>query len=420
MTSLFNFSNKRLNSSSIHQFTTHLAPLKTIIKIKSLLTQHWLFVILFLGSAFLLKEFYSLQALEWIPSDFQAHLRLLDFYQAHDQFIFPPFYYLTVVLVSKLLISFTAPKAVAAVVILLGFMLLKFTLIYSYLIENRKENYFISALLSLGLMLFFPFYLFQFEGEYWYMGKFTPNIWHNCTSTFVWPFSFLLFWEAQKWLDDQKKNRWYIMALWALLILLSKPSFLFAFIPVFPLMAGIHFKRLTPTPLVFSILLLAGLFVLREIIYFNSLDELIYQDQARHSVSFLPFAVYQIYAQSPMLEFLASFAFPILAFGLVGKRLWEKTEVQFALLLTVISLMVYLLLAEEGYRFLHANFYWQIPISLSILYLVIIKTAWMDYRQKQHSKLTRLSFALLLLCFTGHVASGVQYLNHYLVGKSFL
>ncbi|SDC83155.1 hypothetical protein SAMN04488104_100730 [Algoriphagus faecimaris] len=368
----------------------------------------------------MLRKFYGMQARQEIYSDYLGHIWLLEFYLENGKFIFPPLFYLSVELFSKLLIPFVSPKVFAAGVILAAFTLLKFTLIYRYLIQNTQGQFFIMALLSLGLMLFFPYYLFQFEGPYWYMGKFTPTVWHNCTSTFVWPFSFLLFWEAQKWLDDQKKSRWYLMALWALLILLSKPSFLFAFIPVFPLMAYIKQKKLNAKTILFSSVLFLGLLGLREMIYLNSLDELIYLRNEKHSVIWLPFAVYQLYAESPILEFLASFAFLLLAFGLLGKSLLQKAEVQFALLLSLVSLLVYLLLAEEGYRFPDANFYWQIPISLSILYLVIIKNTWMDFRQKQDSKPALVSYGILLLGFMGHVASGVQYLHHYIATKSYL
>lgn len=360
----------------------------------------------------------SLQIRVEIYSDLNSHVGLHEFYRSQGTFIFPPLYYLSFDILARLL-PWTQSHTLAAG-LLIGFcLLLKYTLTYVFLIRDTSPTTNIAALLAFGLCLFFPYYLFSEEGSYWYMGKFTPNLWHNGTSIFVWPFCFLLFWLTLYWLRRSSTQTLFLMGLLSLLITLAKPSFLFAYIPVLPLMTWFKAKDKTISSLIFCALLLLFVWGLKVLIYSNPLDALANSQQQSNEVVIAPFAVYRLYAESPLLEILASFAFPFAAFALFGKSLIQNTSVQFSLLLAIAGMLVYLIVAERGFRFEHANFYWQIPICLSLLYLCMVKELCLIFRT-QKNLLLNWKFQTLCLLFLAHVGSGVNYLNHYLETKSYL
>ncbi|UZD23944.1 hypothetical protein [Algoriphagus halophytocola] len=379
---------------------------------------HWVAILIMLIGAQLLRLFYGMQARGDIFSDFLAHIDLHRFYLEHGQIIFPPLYYLSLEGLSRLL-THSNSYPYAAGIILIAFTLFKYGLSYKFIRHGQNIHPYLAALLALLLMLFFPYYLFSLEGKYLYMGKFTPQLWHNCTLTFVWPFCFLLFWVSLKWLTSESTKSLSLMLLFAVLVALAKPSFLFAFIPVLPVMTWVKARNKTLISLFFSSLMLLLVWGLKVLIYSNPLDAIANSEQQGNEVVISPLATYWLYAESPILEFLASFAFPIAAFALYGKILIQHTSVQFSLVLSIAALLVYFMFAEKGFRFEHANFYWQIPICLSLLYLCIVKELCLIF-QAQKNLILNWKFQSLCILFLAHVGSGVYYLNHYLNTKSYL
>lgn len=265
----------------------------------------------------------------------------------------------------------------------------------------------------------FPFHLFALDGENWYMGKFSPNVWHNSTILFVRPFCLLLFKDAIHWLSHRDKKAFQKVLVWSLIILLSKPSFLFAFVPAFPLIDRIVKKKWNKASILYSIAFLIGIFSLKFLIYDIPSTDLLKQSEEKVQVVVSPFSVFRFYSQAPLWEFVASFAFPLVVFILLGKELFTKLPVKFGVILAMVSMAIYFTFAETGYRFQHANFYWQIPISLSILYLVLADVVWNYYESIQGAQ-GNWKFLSILIVFIGHVFSGVNYLNHYLEMKSYL
>ena len=374
---------------------------------------------MFLAFGLFLKMIYRLQIRQEIYSDFWSHIWLHDIYLKEGQFVFPPLYYFSFWGLLKVM-PFLLTNAQAAAIILILAFLAKFTITYFYLTKGVGKGHMTIALLSLSLLFFFPFYLFDYEGPYLYMGKFTPNVWHNCTLTFVWPFSFMLFWDSLKWFDQPKTAGLWRMGLWSLLILISKPSFLFAFIPVFLFIGWFRQPEWRQGIAIFVGVTLAGIWGLKEVIYSYSIDHILYGEDTKHQVVLLPLAVYKLYADTPFLEILASFVFPITAFALVGKALIADFSIQFALMIAASSLLIYLLLAELGPRFPDANFYWQIPIALSILYTCICKRLLEITLEKKAPNSPNWRLAIIFVVFLGNIASGIYYLHYYMDTKYYL
>lgn len=361
---------------------------------------------------------FSLQAKGELNSDFLAHIALSKLHQENGSLVFPPLYFLSFELIGALL-PWENSEVYAAGLILSLVVILKLILIYRYLIAHHPKGFQVAAGLSLMLLLFFPFHLFALDGENWYMGKFSPNVWHNSTILFVWPFCLLLFKDAIQWLSHRDKKAFQKMLVWSLIILLSKPSFLFAFVPAFPLIDRFVKKKWNKVSILYSIAFLIGIISFKFLIYDIPSTDLLKQTEEKVQVVVSPFSVFLFYSQSPLWEFLASFAFPLVVFILLGKELFTKLPVKFGVILAMVSMAIYFTFAETGYRFQHANFYWQIPISLSILYLVLVNEVWKYYESIQGTQ-WNWKFLSILIVFITHVFSGVNYLNHYLETKSYL
>src|SRR5690606_3627035 len=140
----------------------------------------------------------------YVGSDLHAHIQiLLDFVEA-GSFPTPPGYY-TLVYLLHFVMPYNEGYALAAVVVLTAAGFFKYCISYNYLstyapdLAKGRIGFFTWA-----LMFFAPLTLFGLEGEFWYLGKFTPLIWHNSTSLLSFPFCILLFYYSIQYLERRK------------------------------------------------------------------------------------------------------------------------------------------------------------------------------------------------------------------------
>jgi hypothetical protein len=345
-------------------------------------------------------------------SDFIAHLGIWRFYEERGKIPFPPLYYLSFYGLSLLIPSSKALQLGLLVLMLFSWSA-KFLLSRKFL-RQAGASAVSSSWLSLTLILFFPLYLFSKEGDWLYLGKMTPNVWHNGSSIFVWPFCFILFTEALTWISPEKKNLNKLLVL-AIVILLIKPSYLFAFIPA--MACFLLLDSFTKEKRINGFLFLAGLFVMilgsKYLIFdYNSEASIFYNFNPRVGVSIQPFAVWWYFAQFPFWDLLSSFLFLISALLLFSSSLWQQKDFQFSFLIVVFSLAVFFLLAEKGPGFSDANFYWQVPISLFILHLVVVRIIWTLYLNAEFKKHPFWKFGLMGFLGAASVLSGLNYLVH--------
>jgi hypothetical protein len=347
-------------------------------------------------------------------SDFLAHLDIWRFYAAQGKVPFPPLYYLSFYGIS-LIIPEERSLQIGLLLLMIFSWLAKYFLAKHFL-EETGVSKLGSAWISLGLILLFPLYLFGYEGDWQYLGKMTQNVWHNGSSIFVWPLCFLLFKDTLHWLNAESKKSG-ILILWAILILLIKPSFLFGYIPG---LAMILILREVPYGKrgrgILLILLFSALVGLSKYLIFDF--NLVGGNQfvnfnSRNGVSIRPFAVWLHYAQYPFWDFLSSWLLLILAFVFFGPKLWNHLDVQFAAWIMIFALLVYFVFAEDGPGFFDANFLWQVPISSFILHLVLARRIWMLYQDSvKNNASIPLKFITLSIVAMGYVTSGIYYLVH--------
>lgn len=69
-----------------------------------------------------------------------------------------------------------------------------------------------------------------------YLGYYVPNVWHNSTTIFLFPFAIFLFFLSCKQLECYCFKRNWIITLLVILNVFIKPSFFFVFVCAYPLM----------------------------------------------------------------------------------------------------------------------------------------------------------------------------------------
>ena len=356
-----------------------------------------------------------------IFSDFPAHIDIWKFYHERGKIPFPPLYYLTFFWISTIIPGYQSLKI--ALLLLVGLSWLgKFVLTYHFLENEIRQNPWFFWI-PLGLLLMFPLVLLGWEGEYWLLGKITPNLWHNGSTIFVFPFCMLLYWEVSKWGTGSHPNRLLLLT-WTLLILLIKPSYLFGLIP--GLIALAFISKASPKSLfamgIYLVFVLIFLFGSKWVIFSETAeDSLFYNFNARGDVIIDPFGIWLKLSESPVWDLLGSFPLLIASLIFFGKSLWTDSDFRLALMTFCFGLLVFFLFAESGPGYLDGNFYWQIPISLFILYLVIAKNLLQKFTGLAIVEQGfRIKFHLLGALFLLHSLSGIAYLIRIqMVGQYF-
>lgn len=357
-----------------------------------------------------------------LKSDYWGHLWLNDVYKEYGEFLYPPLYYWTLDIINSIL-WYKYDYLLSSILILGSAIAIKYYLSYAYILRTPKPTINAFYLFPLGLMFFFPLYLFAYEGDYVYMGKFTSTIWHNCTSTFVWPFCILLSLNTFKWLDSNSDRYFWMICIFSLIIFLSKPNFLFAYLPALPLFLILvkPIKKMIIQGFGLSLALALMLFFAKHMIYDqNEMVSLIIPEPQNHYVKIDFFGVWFNYVQYPILDTMASFAFLGFALLFYWKELWNSKDFQFSFLLTAVGLVVFFVLVENGYRYGEANFYWQIPSTLFVLYMVILRILLPIFQDSYLVHGIQFKFALVILLFLAHVGSGIYYLFNYVSKGDFI
>ncbi|TFV97249.1 hypothetical protein E4S40_00915 [Algoriphagus kandeliae] len=344
--------------------------------------------------------------------DIKIHNFYLIEYLENGYFPIPPGYYFLIYLLD-LFVSWKYQFLLSSILVLLFFFGWKYKIILEWLIKEFEVKEKKAFIISLGIMFFGPLVIPSIDKDFWYLGKFTPTIWHNSTLIAALPFSLLLFKQTLVWWERKTSSSYYKIWLLALLVLLIKPSYLFCFIPLLPLFSGIYYgfnQKVFFQALLFSFGMLGLIWVEKYLIY--SWDPMItdfYEVSDQPQIEIRPFKVWLHYAFEPIWDFFSSFSLSIAFIVLFGKNLLLKNQkpLAFSFSLLLLSLIIYWLFAETGFREWHANFYWQIPISYLIHLVIMIGFVFRRISGKNGKyDLKTLTFLTL---FSLHVLSGIAY-----------
>ena len=206
------------------------------------------------------------------------------------------------------------PLMLASIFVLTIFSLLKYIIVHNYL---KKELVHLPAnfisFLSFTLMFTGPLIIPFFNNQFLYAGKFSSTIWHNSTTIFVFPFCVWLFKESLDYLKKPQVFLWVELILISLIIILAKPSFLFAFLIVFPLVCFLKFRwsKWFFFTVFLSLIILIGIAIEQRLIYdHNPLDKLWYHGETSEII-IAPFKVWLVFAKRPFINIICSFLFVI-------------------------------------------------------------------------------------------------------------
>ena len=236
------------------------------------------------------------------------------------------------------------------------------------------------------------------------------------------PFALLLFYFSAQYLRTGAVSWLLASGGMVLLNVLAKPSFLLAVIVVFPIVALIRFRASRELLAAWGLTALMAALLVGQYLYIyktGSGDEL---QEAAGLVSTVPshiridlFHVWSHYSSSIPLSFLASFAFPLVALAVYGRRLLEYDLVRYALALLGVSLAIFILLTETGSREFDGNFGWQVIVASYVVFLVTLIRIW-DLRYERPAALA----ALVWAAFAAHVVAGGLFLHYYFVHHSYV
>jgi hypothetical protein len=298
--------------------------------------------------------------------------------------------------------------------------------VFNYFKQSLPDNELLSGIMAFSLMLIAPVVIPFTNDPHLYVGKFTSTIWHNSTTIFVFPFCIWLFVQSINYLNKPSDSTFGKLLFFSLLILLSKPSFLFAFGVAFPIICIVRFgwdQKWFLYTILLSVIILICLIVEKDIIYQNNvLNKLVYKGETS-KIIIAPFKVWLRFAFHPFIYFLTSFLFIFSFIVIKFSKIKKDVEILYSLLLLTISLFIYFMLAESGPRFFHSNFYWQIPISMLIINMVMLKKLFIPYTRSESNKITlkiiSLQDKLLLFIYSLHFVSGVYYTLRILIEKTY-
>jgi hypothetical protein len=246
-----------------------------------------------------------------------------------------------------------------------------------------------------------------------YLGQIVPNVWHNSTVIFLFPFALLLFWQQFCVLrDDNRKQIWLLVLLVGLSIAI-KPSFFLAFFPATAIMLLRRFGFGKPfwihsIPLLFGLMLLGVQYYLLYRLQLGSFQG------DRSGTELAPFAVWFQFIPIYLVPTAAvtSFLFPM---GYIAGRMKPEHGdlMTYAVLLMASSMLIFILMAETGPRRFDGNFYWQNVTCMYLLNLVI----GIDVYDKWVNKGMRTVRAKILVgIFLSSVLSGLAYLVWIFMG----
>lgn len=326
----------------------------------------------------------------------------------------PPLYYATVRFLD--LIQPLGPH-LGAVIALGAAAFLKFELLRAPLLIATNRAL-IAAATTWGLLLAAPLWIGTGDGN-WYLGTLSTAVVQNSTTLFVLPAAIWLHQLSAGYLLTGSTRALMLMMLAGLLVVLSKPSYLFAQLPALALVLVLERGRLrsfAPSLLMYMTAMGAGILLLYAAIYsYGQLDTLIYGSAERARVVIAPMQVWRGWTSTPGLHALVSLPFVGLFFLRDPDSLRRSLSLRFSTWVFVVAVVIFVLFAETGVRALHGNFYWQIPIALLLLHFTMLVDLAEQRWPPLRGKFTGLSLKdkLLLLAAVLHVIAGIAYLLRF-------
>ena len=263
-----------------------------------------------------------------------------------------------------------------------------------YYFTRRMIHYFISGCSELNCRIFAfslafvaPIALGVSENNvHRWNGTLATSCWHNITIIFCAAFSLALFWYTVRWFRDGYKNQdILLLCMYLILSILSKPSFMFAFLPAYCLVMLLYLpaersrRLLACIPVVlilaFYLIMSKQMEVFKVIIYGTETNAY------GGGIYWAPFELFLYHLKNfrtILTVHFCSIAFPILTGLYMGIAYLKKrgpVNIVFTmtLLQSVFGIMTgYLFNMGEGFNRFSSNMTWQIIVCNYILFTMCV------------------------------------------------
>ena len=312
-----------------------------------------------------------------IDSDIVDHAKYISNYAIYTIPIPANFLYYFVVYLFSFFSSNSTVLCWVSVGVLAFATFFKYVLVKKIIVSELSASYtnpiLLSSLLSFSLLFAFSLpSILIFKGL---LSTFSlsPNVWHNSTAIFVMPLVIVLFWTSLQQLQEFQVKRLFIIAVLIVVNVLIKPSFILVFLIAYPiflfknyLFSKLFWVNLIPIILAFLIIIVEYYFI-----YVQSTPD------NKSSIGIDLFHIIKTrYGQGNWIYILAVFISTIVSgflFPIVllyrNSALLKVQMIQFAILCTVIGVIISSTLHETGVRSLHGNLGWQNVMCSFLLFL---------------------------------------------------
>jgi hypothetical protein len=265
------------------------------------------------------------------------------------------------------------------------------------------------------LLIVTPIYL-PYHDPNLYLGKWSPNIWHNPTLLTSKPlvipvfhlFPFLL---ASMW-SRRAAARVALLAAMLLAATFIKPSFAFTFVPAAVLVRHLRSPRAY---------LVAAALVLPAALALLYQQAVTFGQDDTNGITFAFLRVWSSWTRSIPTAILQAAAFPLAILIFRFRRCLRDDHLVLSWLFYLVALAQWSLLAETGRYQSHGNFGWGYALALTFLFLysAVELIRWMaEIPRAAPWQRVAWHFAAALLGL--HFASGIFYVIKYMVSGRYL
>lgn len=258
-----------------------------------------------------------------------------------------------------------------------------------------------------------------------YLGTFSGTIWHNPTYSLLKLFAVLAFGFFLEAYAAYREKCFPVKAwLWLMAMLflatLAKPNFIISFVPAVAILLladflqskGKAFGRICW--LASAALPGLGLMMAQSLLVFNP--------ESDTGVQFSFLGVLSLHSRNIKVDLVKSLAFVLVAALFLLPQVWKAASFRVAGLNLVFGLGYCLLLAESGYRFQDANFFWGGHMAVYLMTVTMLGFLCEAMAKSLPSPKRWPEFAAYILqwgVFALHVVSGLLYLYLLLTGHPF-
>ena len=276
--------------------------------------------------------------------------------------------------------------------------------------------------LALGFVCSLPTADWWMQG-YYIAGQPSPNYWMNGTLAVSFPFGIALFWQSYRQLQKPSSAWWQWQLLLIVLLVLSKPSYLFVYGLAYPIfLIGNHFRNPRILFAHLAPLAVAGILLAIEYYLVFIHPQSVYVrdfNQGRVSgVGITPFKVWRLYSSNIPVSVFAAIVFPLSVAVSYWAELRRRLLFWYAWTGFGVSLATSAAFIQTGAEYYNWTFRFQHYIAAYLLFLVSVLFVWEKVRLNGNC-LNRRKMWWCVGMFGLHFVSGILYLTKMWWTKSY-